>query len=60
MPVTITKLELLKLDLQSWEQHDFEHSMSDDFWYSNGGHDAAVKEIGKIKRQIAELEAVAQ
>lgn len=49
----------LKSELESWKQHDFERSMSDDFWYSNGGHAQAVREITKIEKQLEELEAVA-
>lgn len=53
-----TRLAALELDLASWKNHDFERSMSDDFWYSNGGHAAAEAEMRKIEKQIAELKAV--
>lgn len=53
----IETLAALQADLESWERHDYERSMSDGLWYSNGGHDHAVKQIGAVKAKITSLSA---
>lgn len=51
----IETLAELQADLESWERHDYERSMSDGRWYSNGGHDHAVRQISAVKAKIAAL-----
>jgi hypothetical protein len=53
-----TRIAALEADIERWRQHDWMGSMSDDFWYTNGGHARAEAEIRKIERQLAELKAV--
>jgi hypothetical protein len=52
-----TRIAALQAEIASWREHDYMRSMSDDFWYSNGGHDGVLKEIRKIETQIREIEA---
>jgi len=52
-----TRIAALEADIERWRQHDWMHSMSDDFWYSNGGHDAALNEISTLERKIEEIRA---
>lgn len=45
----------LEEEIESWKHHDWMHSMSDDFWYTNGGHDNAMAKIRRLEQLIKEV-----
>lgn len=47
----------LEEEIERLKHHDYMRSMSDDFWYTNGGHDDAMKEIKRLEKLIEEIYA---
>lgn len=50
-PLESMSVDELKAEVERLEFHDYCRSMSDSFWYSNGGHAEVKSEIQKVERE---------
>lgn len=48
-------IEEIKKEIADLNQEDYERSMSDDFWYSNGGHDRILRQLSALRKELESL-----